>query len=234
MSFAWTESELEVVIPAPVTVDACLSQDEIDDLFAEWLEQFDAINGCNPTTSALDFTAPDVCEGGTVTVLFSASDECNEDEGTSTFTVPAHDPLTLSTPADETVDGCLDQSAIDAAFEAWKEGVTFGGGCTPELEVSDEDAPRACEGGSVTVTFTASDDCEEISETATFTVTPAPAVTLTAPADETVDGCLDQAAIDAAFAAWIEGVSFGGGCVIHNLKLAMMRHQELVKVEVQQ
>jgi len=125
VTFAWTESALEVVGPAPLTLDECLTQDEIDNLFADWLGEFDAINGCNPTTSSLDFTAPDVCDGGTVTVVFTASDECNEGEVTSTFTVPAHDPLTLTAPADETVDGCVDQAAIDAAFEAWKEGVSF-------------------------------------------------------------------------------------------------------------
>ena len=80
------------------------------------------------------------------------------------------------------------------------------------MSVSPEPAPRACEGGSVTVTFTVTDNCETLDRTATFTVTPTPAVTLTAPAGETVDGCLDQSAIDAAFAAWKTGVSFGGGC----------------------
>jgi len=62
----------------------------------------------------------------------------------------------------------MTQEAIDAAFDAWKDGVDFGGGCDPVLEISDESAPLACEGGSVTVTFTLSDDCDETSATATF------------------------------------------------------------------
>jgi len=160
VSFAWIESELEVVCPDPLTVDECLTQDEINALFADWLGTFDAINGCNPTTSSLDFTAPDVCEGGTVTVVFSATDACNSDECTSTFTVPARPDLELAAPADQTVDGCMTQDDIDAAFAAWLDGVNFGGGCDPVLEVSNESAPEACEGGSVTVTFTLSDDCQ--------------------------------------------------------------------------
>ena len=177
-----------------------------------WKEGVTFGGGCTPELEVSDEDAPRACEGGSVTVTFTASDDCEEISETATFNVTPAPAVTLTAPADETVDGCLDQAAIDAAFAAWIEGVSFGGGCDPQLEVSEDAAPRACEGGSTTVTFTVEDNCETLEATAIFTVAPAPAVTLSAPADETVDGCLDQAAIDAAFAAWKEGVSFGGGC----------------------
>ena len=82
----------------------------------------------------------------------------------------------------------MTQAAVDAAFAAWVAQASVGGGCDPQLVVGPGSAPQVCVGGSTTVTFEAVDNCETLTETATFTVTPAPAVTLSSPADETVDG----------------------------------------------
>jgi len=182
-----------------LSVDGCLTQAAIDAAFAAWIDGVSFGGGCDPVLEVSNESAPEACEGGSVTVTFTVDDNCETLSETATFTVTPAPEVTLTAPADETVDGCLDQAAIDAAFAAWISEATFGGGCDPALSVSPEPAPQDCEGGSVTVTFTVTDNCETLTETATFTVTPAPAVTLSAPADETVDGCLDQAAIDAAW-----------------------------------
>ena len=62
-----------------------------------------------------------------------------------------------------------------------------------------------CAGGNVTITWTITDKCDTITVDGIYTVTPAPAVTYTEPADATLAACTfaDQAAVDAAIAAWV-------------------------------
>jgi len=177
-----------------------------------WVEGASFGGGCDPSLSVSNAQAPRACDGGTTTVTFTVTDNCETLSETATFSVTPAPAVTLNAPADNTVDGCMTQAAIDAAFAAWIDGASFGGGCDPSLSVSSSPAPRACDGGSVTVTFTVTDICDTESATATFTVTPAPAVVVSAPADQTVDGCMDQAAIDAAFVAWASSASVSGGC----------------------
>ena len=167
------------------TVDGCMTQAAIDAAFAAWVDGATFGGGCDPSLSVSPEPAPRACEGGSTTVTFTLTDNCETLTETATFTVTPAPAVTLTAPADETVDGCMTQAAIDAAFAAWVDGASFGGGCDPSLSVSPEPAPLACEGGSTTITFTVTDNCETLSETATFTVTPAPAVTLSAPADQT-------------------------------------------------
>ena len=144
-----------------------------------------------------DEDAPDACTGGSVTVTFTVTDDCGQTEScTATFSVAPAPAVTITCPQDETIAACTSQSDIDAAFAAWKDEVVFGGGCNAVLDISDEDAPDACTGGSVTVTFTVTDDCGQTEScTATFSVAPAPAVTITCPQDETIAACTSQSDI---------------------------------------
>ncbi len=203
---------VQLSCPDDDTVDGCLSQSEIDDLFEDWKDEVTYGDGCDPELSVSDEDAPPACEGGSVVVTFTVTDNCETTSCTATFSVTPAPPVQLSCPDDDTVDGCLSQSEIDDLFEAWKDEVTYGDGCDPELSVSDEDAPPACEGGSVVVTFTVTDNCETTSCTATFSVAPAPPVQLSCPDDDTVDGCLSQSEIDDLFEAWKDEVTYGDGC----------------------
>jgi len=63
------------------------------------------------------------------------------------------------------------------------------------------------------VTFNVTSDCEgPVTDSATFTVTPPDPVEVTAPDNMTVGPCLNQTAVDAAFADWLDDVVYGGGC----------------------
>jgi len=86
------------------------------------------------------------------------------------------------------------------------------GGCNTMVTNDAGPAPDFC-GGSSTVTWTVTSDCEDdIMSTATFTVDPAPAVVLTVPTDATETECQTQADVDAAFTAWLATASVAGGC----------------------
>jgi hypothetical protein len=118
------------------------------------------------------------------------------------------------------VNACdyANQAALDAAFQAWLATASVSGGCAPVLTNNATGAGTLCSGGPVTVTFTATDLCQSPTATATFTVTPAPVVTYSQPANATVASCTfaDQAALNAAIAAWVSqqttAIAATGGC----------------------
>ncbi|MBF6640138.1 hypothetical protein IVB69_01465, partial [Flavobacterium sp. J49] len=69
--------------------------------------------------------------------------------------------------------------------------------------------------GTTTVTYTVTDKCYTTSTvTRSFTITPAPAVQVNAPAASSTSACAyaDQAAVNAAFATWLGGFTVSGGC----------------------
>jgi gliding motility-associated-like protein len=74
-------------------------------------------------------------------------------------------------PAALEVDTCLTQEDIDAAFTTWLTGFNYSGGTAPITESITHDLiPSPC-GGSITVTYTAVDQCGvEKSCESTFTV----------------------------------------------------------------
>src|SRR2546430_11911566 len=88
------------------------------------------------------------------------------------------------------------------------------GGCALALQSSSSGPGTLCTGGGVTVTFTATDLCQSPTATATFTVTRATPVVIAAPVATTVKACdyANQAALDAAFQAWLATASVSGGC----------------------
>ena len=100
---------------------------------------------------------------------------------TADFPYTINDPLALTCNADTTVSACSTQASINAEFAAWLTGTTASDGCNVVLGNDATVAPDSC-GGAAIVTWTATDDCGS-NETcsATFTVTAAPAVSLTCP-----------------------------------------------------
>jgi hypothetical protein len=196
---------------------ACQSQQDIDDAFALWLATTTASGGCNTTLTNDNTGAPSAC-GGSVTVTWTATDDCNQTETCSaTFTVTAAPAIVLTCATNATEVACQSQQDIDDAFALWLATTTASGGCNTTLTNDNTGAPSAC-GGSVTVTWTATDDCNQTETcSATFTVTAAPAIELNVPADYLGTACMSQAEVDAAFAAWLASASISGGC---NLSVA--------------
>ncbi len=208
--------KLVIECPDDVMLGSCLSQSEIDQAFANWIAQFSVSGGCTPpvVTDLGQYDAPDACSGGSVVVVYTASDECGQTVScTAIFVVAAAPTLTVNCPQSTTLGSCLDQAAVDAAFDAWLGQFSTSGGCNGTgSDLSQYSAPDAC-GGSVTVTYSATDDCGQfVSCSATFTVAPAPLLSVSCPPNFSTDGCGNQAEVDAAFDAWIAQFDTNGGC----------------------
>jgi hypothetical protein len=209
-----------VVITTPVatTVNACdfANQAALDAAFQAWLATASVTGGCAPVLTNNATGAGTLCTGGAITVTFTATDLCQSPTATATFTVTPATPVVITTPVATTVNACdfADQAALDAAFQAWLATASVTGGCAPVLTNNATGAGTLCTGGAITVTFTATDLCQSPTATATFTVTPATPVVITTPVATTVNACdfANQAALDAAFQAWLATASVTGGC----------------------
>ncbi|MBK6824631.1 MAG: hypothetical protein IPG87_17230 [Saprospiraceae bacterium] len=168
--------------------------------------------GCNATLSNNNSGAPDKC-GGVVNVTFTVTSTCEPNNTcTASFTVTPAPAVVLTCPTNQTEAECQTQAAIDTKFNTWLGTAMFTGGCNGVLTNDNTGAPMAC-GGSKTVTFTVTSDCEGPKTCmATFTVTAAPAVVLTCPTNQTEAECQTQAAIDAKFTTWLGTAMVTGGC----------------------
>jgi hypothetical protein len=95
--------------PAPMVVEACQSQEEVDDVFASWLSSAIVTGGCN-TSLENDNTGAPPASGGTTTVSFTALN-CGEPVTCqSVFTVNAPMTCPPASTATPVADGLLDDS----------------------------------------------------------------------------------------------------------------------------
>jgi gliding motility-associated-like protein len=204
-----------VAVTGPASIDATsctyTNQAAVDAAFAEWKGTFAVTeDGCGVTTPNLDsYTAPDICAGGTVEIVYSIADKCTDASITRHFTITAAPAVAVTGPASIDATSCTytNQAAVDAAFAEWKG--TFAvteDGCgvtTPNLD--SYTAPDICAGGTVEITYSIADKCTSASITRHFIITPAPAVAVSAPADIDATSCTyaTQAAVNDAFATWI-------------------------------
>ena len=88
--------ELFVFAPGNDDLDACdfENQAALNEYFADWLAGFYFDGGCDPQESGLEgHVAPDLCEGGTVTVNYSVDDLCDSESLTRTFTLTPISPV---------------------------------------------------------------------------------------------------------------------------------------------
>jgi hypothetical protein len=157
----------------------------VNEAFDLWIETFTYQGGCNTTGTDLSgFAAPGFC-GGTVEVTYEASDDCGHSANcTSIFTVEPAPTLIVTCPEAVTLDPCLTQDEVDAAFDQWINTFAFEGGCNAiATDLADFTAPDAG-GGVVTIEYVATDDCnQEASCTAIFTVQEPPVVDIQCPDD---------------------------------------------------
>ncbi|MCB0599427.1 MAG: hypothetical protein KDD28_35485, partial [Phaeodactylibacter sp.] len=200
-------------------ISECLTQMEVDNAFAAWIGQFSATGGCNPQGSDLSqYVAPEFC-GGSVTVDFTATDDCGRmDDCSATFTVSSG--LAVSCPLDRNVNSCTSQDEVDIAFANWIGQFITTGGCDPQsTDLSQYTAPSLC-GGSVKVIYKAKDVCgRDVSCSATFTVDGPEPLEVSCPMDMQLGSCLDQAQINSAFATWLGLFNLSGGCFAQSSNL---------------
>ncbi|MEP7197661.1 MAG: hypothetical protein ABI851_14170, partial [Saprospiraceae bacterium] len=198
------EETLPVVLNCPnsVTELACQTQSTIDAKYNAWIQSVSVTGGCNNFVIVHGGLPPNAC-GGIASIIFEDTSSCQAlISCTSTFNVTNAPNIALTCPAFVTESACQTQAAIDAKFAAWKNTVSFIGGCNGVLSNSGNTSPNAC-GGVENVTFSVTSDCQTpVTCVATFKVTNAPTIALTCPTFVIENACQTQAAIDAKFAAW--------------------------------
>jgi hypothetical protein len=203
-------------VPANYTGTTCMTQDAVNTAFTNWLAEASMTNaGCSGVLTRVPETptAPAFC-GGSVTVEWTVTSACEVPVVKSaTFTIPAAPAVNLNVPANYTGTTCMTKADIDAAYTAFVNGASFNGGCGGSISNNaPASAPSFC-GGSVTVEWTVTSDCEVlVVKSATFTIPAAPAVNLNVPANYTGTACMTQADVDVAYLAWLAEASFTGGC----------------------
>src|SRR5690606_27131472 len=157
--------------PADTNLEACDFEDQnaVDTAFTNWVNAqsaaIAAAGGCDPqlTNDSASLTAPQLCDGGQVTVTWTITDTCDTINNiTADFTLPDPLPVTYNDPADTNLEACdfEDQNAVDTAFTNWvnaqSAAIAAAGGCDPQLtnDSASISIPQLCDGGSATVTWT--------------------------------------------------------------------------------
>ena len=212
-------SPVEVSGPADYQRISCVfpDQDSLDYAFAEWLEGFSVVDsGCGVTATDLSqYTAPALCAGESVEVVFGAADHCSKDTVSAMFIISPADTADVEGPGDFTAESCdyTSQAEIDADFDLWLDSFNVvSNECQAEPSSLDYNAPTWCEGGSVTVVFGLGNNCTSDTVSATFTINAADSVSLTAPKDTTVSACKNQQELFDLFESWLSRVEYNGGC----------------------
>ncbi len=199
---------------------AFADQKALDLAFTDWIAtqtlalEGSITGGCEPKVSNGGATAPDLCKGGTTTVTWTITDLCQTISTiTADFKLTAPTPLAIVDVKDKEVDACIGETAIKAAFNNWLTEFDVTGGCNPIGSYGQPVMPDLC-GGYVDVTFSVTDLCENGSDTARFTVTAPTPLVVSNVTDIVIPGCTygTQKDLDDAFALWLKGFTFSGGC----------------------
>jgi hypothetical protein len=175
-----------------------------------WTVDAVAVPAASVVTSGLTSTLTVNTTGmtGSHTIAVTVANQCGNNQ-TATTTLQVNVGPQITCPTSTTVASCQTQAAVNAAFTAWLATASASGGTLTNN--GGTAGPDAC-GGAKTVTFTASNSCGTQTCSAVFTVTNSPAVQLTCPTSTTVAAGQTQAAVDAAFQAWLATASASGGC----------------------
>ncbi|MFB9089940.1 T9SS type A sorting domain-containing protein, partial [Flavobacterium paronense] len=167
-----------------------------------------------------EFQAPRLCVGGSVSLIYSISDNCSQDSVNSTFTITPTPTVTFTCGSDKTVPACSTQAQVNAAWTSFLNSTTASGGCGNGTLTNNApaNAPSAC-GGYVDVTWTYNvTGCGQSQAcTKRFTVTATPQVVFECGSDKTVPACSTQAQVNAAWTSFLASTTASGGCGIGTL-----------------
>jgi PKD repeat protein len=191
-----------VSCPGNMTLDQCTPFSEIESDWDAWIDQFEGFEGdCNGSLEIYvngilsleypSYTDLDPC-GDTINIELVAANDCASEEArcSSTFIISPAPDLALSCPTNPTIVEEDNQTAVDEAFEDWKEFFEFYGGCNGvkkfyindiEIDLDTLSAPSHC-GGEVTVKMVVTSDCARDScESEFITVATAQAIIVALP-----------------------------------------------------
>ncbi|KAF2081456.1 T9SS type A sorting domain-containing protein, partial [Flavobacterium sharifuzzamanii] len=203
------------VSPDPFSASACAYADQaaVNAAFEIFKQGFSVSGGCDAKGAFVgNPVAPNLCQGGTTSVSYKITDKCYTTTITKNFTITAPAAVVPVSPDPFSASACayVNQAALDAAFETFKAGFKVSGGCDAKGEIQGSPvAPKLCDGGTTTVSYKVTDKCYTTTITKNFTITKVDLLNVSSPPNKTVV-CGENP--DGAFAAWIAGFKFTGGC----------------------
>src|SRR5690606_32883604 len=169
--------------PADTNLEACDFEDQnaVDTAFTNWVNAqsaaIAAAGGCDPqlTNDSASLTAPQLCDGGQVTVTWTITDTCETINNiTASFNLTAPTTVTYTYPSDDSSlasefdaeDASVAQANLDADIAAWVSAQTdiinnsLTGGCSPTVTNNFTDQSIVfCSSDSITITWTIEDIC---------------------------------------------------------------------------
>lgn len=166
---------LSVSHPPSIEVAACLGQTAIDAAFNSWLSEFKYYGGTKPLKESFSHDPiPSPC-GGSITVTYTVEDNCGvEKTCNAIFTVPQKNDFTITTEAQSMTVSC--ESDPEMVFQQWlanNGNATANSNC--DVAWTNNYLPElwdnSCENSkNITVTFTASNGCENLETIALFSI----------------------------------------------------------------
>nr|WP_319511266.1 HYR domain-containing protein [uncultured Draconibacterium sp.] len=166
-----------------------------------------------PTTTAIISNG---CENSQ-TRTWVYVDDCGLESETFTQRIiwTVIDTITLSCPPSDTLASCSDVADIQVAYDAWKAGFSYIGGCETVFDNLNEFpvlTDLSC-GGQLDFTLIVYDACGQVDScTSHLVIQAAEDLALSCPNDTLLPACTDTAEIRVAYEAWIAGFSYVGGC----------------------
>ncbi|MBL0310350.1 MAG: T9SS type A sorting domain-containing protein [Bacteroidetes bacterium] len=211
-----------------VSLDACMSKEDINAAYATWKAGFTFNNtGCHATDNSAGLPETIAC-GDSIGFTYTAQNGqgycAGRDECFSYFKVGVAEKLVVTCSQSVNLPGCTTQEDIAAAYATWAGGFSSAGGC--HAYDNKGDIPALPEnilcGDSIGFNYIAQngqgycadrDACFSYFKVGT---TDKPVVTCSQ--SVTLPGCTSQEAIAAAYATWVDGFSSTGGCHATNNK----------------
>ncbi len=218
----WTVAlPFSVTCPADPHLPPCSNSTAIETAYNAWKAGFTHTGGCNVTTNINEIPPlTDLSCGGQLVFDFIATDLCGRTRTcSSTFTVDPPSDLTLTYPTHPLLPACSTQAEIESAYNTWKNGFSFSGGCTgvtsniasiPVLPTN-----TGC-GFILEFDFTAeyrTPNCVfSVNHLDTFTVEAPVELKVTVPNDVSLSSCSTTNDIQTAYDNWKSGFFATGGC----------------------
>ncbi len=218
----WTVAlPFSVTCPPDPHLPPCSNSTAIETAYNTWKAGFTHTGGCNVTTNINEIPPlTDLSCGGQLVFDFIATDLCGRTRTcSSTFTVDPPSDLTLTYPTDPLLPACSTQAEIETAYNTWKSGFSFSGGCTGVTSnlASIPALPEntGC-GFTLEFDFTAeyrTPNCVfSVNHMSTFTVEAPVELKVTVPNDVSLSSCSTTSDIQTAYDTWKSGFFATGGC----------------------
>ncbi|WP_323788192.1 proprotein convertase P-domain-containing protein [Psychroserpens sp.] len=193
------------------------TQDALNLAFQTFLDKFGYSGGCDASGQfASAYSAPDLCTGGTVNVIYTVTDLCETKEELASFEIVPSDQLEVSCPTDVVLGSSSTQQEIQDAYDAWKLDFTMSGGCNATDNLGSFPSLPTFDCGTAVdldFTYTATDHCNPngVTCSSTFFVPGVTGLTVDCPTEVNLDSCTSEADILLAYTTWIGGFGVNDG-----------------------